>query len=227
VYYIDPDILWHNLRYRTWDRPSISYTISAYDIEYRKDETSISTTIIMTCDIEGLSPSISNNVTFDIEHLRYRHTISKVQNVDIEWTFDIEVFDIECYARNPRSDPRYRGGKDPDVWELEAGAGAILRPVANLKHATWRGPTNIIGTELSRMTSPFNWQWTAWQWNLLILDLRHFMLLIELLQSDLLRHEHSSEILTPWMNSLILLCTEYILGTYYAIGCAGYALSHS
>jgi hypothetical protein len=39
--------------------------------------------------------SISN--IFDIEHLRYRHTISKAQNVDIEGEFDIEVFDIECY----------------------------------------------------------------------------------------------------------------------------------
>jgi hypothetical protein len=68
----------------------------------------------MTFDIEGLSPSISNNETFDIEHLRYQHTISKVQNVDIELTFDIEVFDIECDTRYRRSDTRYRGGKDPD-----------------------------------------------------------------------------------------------------------------
>jgi hypothetical protein len=55
------------------------------------------------------------NVTFDIEYLRYRHTISKVHNVDIVWAFDIEVFDIECYARyDRRSDTRYRGGKDSD-----------------------------------------------------------------------------------------------------------------
>jgi hypothetical protein len=64
----------------------------------------LSRTLFMTFDIEGLSSSISNNVTFDIEHLRYRHTISKVQNVDIEWTFDIDVFDIECYVQYRRSD---------------------------------------------------------------------------------------------------------------------------
>jgi hypothetical protein len=72
----------------------------------------------MTFGIGGLSPSISNDVTFDIEgieYLRCRHTILKMQNVDIEWAFDIEVFDIECYARYRRSDTRYRGGKDPDV----------------------------------------------------------------------------------------------------------------
>ena len=83
-------------------------------IRYRRDEISTSTTTSMTFDIEGLWPSMSNNVTFDIEYLRYRHTILKVQNVDIEWTFDIEVFNIECYARYRKSDTRYRGGKDPD-----------------------------------------------------------------------------------------------------------------
>jgi hypothetical protein len=31
VYDIDPDILWHDLRYRKWERPSISYTISTYE----------------------------------------------------------------------------------------------------------------------------------------------------------------------------------------------------
>jgi hypothetical protein len=51
-------------------------------------------------------PSISN--TYDIEGAK-RHA------VDIEWAFDIEVFDIECYARYRRSDTRHRGGKDPDV----------------------------------------------------------------------------------------------------------------
>jgi hypothetical protein len=40
-----------------------------------------------------------------------------VQNVDIECAFDIEVFDIECDARYRTSDTRYRGGKDPDVFE--------------------------------------------------------------------------------------------------------------
>jgi hypothetical protein len=57
------------------------------------------------------------------DDLRYRRTTSKVQNVDIDWAFDIEVFEIECYARYRRSDTRYRGGKDPDVpshrdWQL-------------------------------------------------------------------------------------------------------------
>jgi hypothetical protein len=62
----------------------------------------------MTFDIEGLPPSISNSVTVDIDYLRYRHTISKVKNVDVEWAFDIEVFDIKCCARYRRSDTRYR-----------------------------------------------------------------------------------------------------------------------
>jgi hypothetical protein len=83
-----------------------------FSVRYRRDEISISITLFMTFDIH--KPSISHNDTFDIEHLRYRHTISKVQNVDIEWAFDIEVFDIECDARYRRSAARYRGGKDPD-----------------------------------------------------------------------------------------------------------------
>jgi hypothetical protein len=85
-------------------------------VRYRRYETSISTTLSMTFDIEGLSPSISNSVTIDIDYLRYRQMISKVQNVDIECVFDImiEVFDIECCARFRRSDTRYRVGKDPD-----------------------------------------------------------------------------------------------------------------
>ncbi len=61
----------------------------------------------------------------DIEHLRYRHTISKVQNVDIEWAFDIEVFVIECFARYVMSDTRYRGGKDVSyfrTWTLAANS---------------------------------------------------------------------------------------------------------
>ncbi len=53
-------------------------------------------------------------MTFDIEHLRYRQTISNVKNVAIERAFDIEVFDIERYARNRTSDTRYRGAKVPD-----------------------------------------------------------------------------------------------------------------
>jgi hypothetical protein len=89
----------------------------------------------MTFDIEGLSPSISNYVTFDIEHLRYRHTISNVRNVDIEWSFDIEVFDIECYARYRRSDTRYRGGKDPDGPVIMGKGCRRGRPGA-LAHAT-------------------------------------------------------------------------------------------
>jgi hypothetical protein len=65
------------------------------------------------------SPSISSSVTFDIEHLRYRYTIPIVKNVDIKCTFDIDVFDIDCYARYRRSDTRlgYRGGKDPDEYK--------------------------------------------------------------------------------------------------------------
>jgi hypothetical protein len=41
--------------------------------------------------------------------------ISNVKNVDIERAFDIEFFDIECYARYRTSDTRYRGAKVPDV----------------------------------------------------------------------------------------------------------------
>ncbi len=54
-----------------------------------------------------------------------------MQNVDIEWAFDIEVFNIECYARYRRSDTRYRGGKDPDdnspsAGEAQAGLDSSL-----------------------------------------------------------------------------------------------------
>jgi hypothetical protein len=55
---------------------------------YRRHETSISITLFMTFDNEVLSPSISNSVTFDIEHLRYRYTTSNVKNMDIELAFD-------------------------------------------------------------------------------------------------------------------------------------------
>jgi hypothetical protein len=57
-------------------------------------------------------------VTYDIEHLRYRCTISNVKNVDIERAFDIECFDIECYIRYRTSDTQYRGAsaKVPDGW---------------------------------------------------------------------------------------------------------------
>jgi hypothetical protein len=50
-----------------------------------------------------------------------------VQNVDIEWAFDIEVFDIECYGQYRRSDTRYRGGKDPDVRGTDSPRPARLR----------------------------------------------------------------------------------------------------
>jgi hypothetical protein len=97
------DIRWMLYRIRYWPRyfmtwPSISNVRKAFDIVndiniryrtfyvwYRRDETSISITLFMTFDIEGLWPWISHNDTFYIEHLRYRHTISKVQNVDIVW----------------------------------------------------------------------------------------------------------------------------------------------
>jgi hypothetical protein len=88
-------------------------TISNHYVRYRRDETSISTALLLTFEIDGMSPSLSNSVTFDIEHLRYRYTISDVKNVDIVLAFEIEVFDIECYARYRRSNTRYRGAKDP------------------------------------------------------------------------------------------------------------------
>jgi hypothetical protein len=136
VYDIDPDILLFDierfifdierkkgLRYRIRYHSTISNT---YD-GYRCDRTSISTILFLTFDIYDFLPSISSRVTFDIEHLRYRYTISNVKNVDIERAFDIEVFDIECYARYRTSDTRYRGAKVPDgpAWgEAEGGLGA-------------------------------------------------------------------------------------------------------
>ncbi len=107
-------ILWHDLRYRTSERPSILYTISTCDIEgYRRHETLISTSPFMTFDIEGfdlryriIRPSISN--TFDIDILYQRcktpisnaHSISKSSmsnvTIDIEGpTLDIGVARIQ------------------------------------------------------------------------------------------------------------------------------------
>ncbi len=68
------------------------------------------TSISKVCDLRYriIRPSIS--YTFDND------TISKVQNVDIECAFDIEVFNIECYGRYRKSNTRYRGGKDSDEY---------------------------------------------------------------------------------------------------------------
>jgi hypothetical protein len=124
VYYIDYDILIFDIEQFILDierekclRYRIRYqsTISNHYVRYRRDETSISTTLFVTFDIDEFSPSISSKVSFDIEHIRYRYTISNVENVDIEHAFDIEAFDIECYIRYRTSDTRYRGAKDPDV----------------------------------------------------------------------------------------------------------------
>jgi hypothetical protein len=126
---IDPDILTFDIERFIFDierengiRYRIRYhsTISNDYVRYRRDETSISTVLFITLDIDGMSPSISSSVIFDIEHLRYRYTISNVKNVDIE-----RAFDIECYARYRTSDTRYRGAnlKDPD--------GHMPRPVYN------------------------------------------------------------------------------------------------
>ncbi len=80
-------------------RPSISYTISTYDIEV------FFFSISKSWNLDIGDPVIDVRyrrwVTFDIKQwdLRYRTplisiTISQVQNVDIEWAYDIEVFDI-------------------------------------------------------------------------------------------------------------------------------------
>ena len=60
-------------------------------------------------------------------------SISKVQNVDIEWAFDIKVIDIECYARYRMSDTRYRGGKDPD----DSRRSGPACPAAAAASANW------------------------------------------------------------------------------------------
>jgi hypothetical protein len=113
VYDIDYDILIFDIERFILDierekslRYRIRYqsTISNRYVRYRRDETSISTTLFVTFDIDDFSPSILRKVSFDIEHIRYRYTISNVKTVDIEREFDIEVFDIECYIRYRTSD---------------------------------------------------------------------------------------------------------------------------
>jgi hypothetical protein len=102
--------------------------ISNNYVRYRRDETSIWTVLLITFDIDGMPPSISNKVTFDIEHLRYQCTISNVKNVDIEWAFDIEVFDIECFVRYRRSNTRYRAsGCQGSRWCLRQVRGRVYR----------------------------------------------------------------------------------------------------
>ena len=84
---------------------------------YRSCSTSISGTLRLTFDIEVSTYTISKVVIFDIEYLRYRYTISNAQTFDIECTYDIEDFDIECDVRYRRFkfDTRYRGAKDLDA----------------------------------------------------------------------------------------------------------------
>jgi hypothetical protein len=122
VYDIDPYILLFDIERFIFDiecenglRYSIRYqsTISDHCVRYRGDKTSISTNLFLTFDIDDFLPSISSRVSFDIEHLGYRYTISNVKNVDIERAFDIEVFDIEYYVRYRTSDTRYRSVKVP------------------------------------------------------------------------------------------------------------------
>jgi hypothetical protein len=123
VYYIDYDIPIFDIERLILDiergkslRYRIRYlsTISNYCVRYRRDKTLISASLFVTFDIDGFGPSISNWVLFDIEYLRYRYTISNNKNVDIEYAFDIHVFDIECIIRYRLSINRYWGAKDPD-----------------------------------------------------------------------------------------------------------------
>jgi hypothetical protein len=108
VYDIDPDILLFDIERFIFDierekglRYRIRYqsTISNDYVRYRRGETLISTILFVTFDIDDFSTSISSRVSFDIEYNRYRISISNVKNVDIEHAFDIEFFDIECFAR--------------------------------------------------------------------------------------------------------------------------------
>ena len=58
----------------------------------------------MSFDIEVSTYTISKVVirVFDIEYLRHRYTISNAQTFDIECTYDIEDFDIDCDLRYRR-----------------------------------------------------------------------------------------------------------------------------
>jgi hypothetical protein len=93
VYDIDSDILMIDIERIIFDiervkdlRYRIRYqsTISNHYNRYRRDETSISTTLFVTFDIDDFLPSISSKVSFDIEYLRYRYTTLNVKNFDIE-----------------------------------------------------------------------------------------------------------------------------------------------
>jgi hypothetical protein len=106
-------------------KPSISYTISQYDIEIilvdiEKNENSISICLFVTFDIEKCDP-------------RYRTRTISLHDIDCEifryrCDFDIEDFDIEYFVRYRASDTRYRGAKVPDAgarvgraWPLVGG----------------------------------------------------------------------------------------------------------
>ena len=88
VYDIDSDILLFDIERFIFDierkkglRYRIRYqsTISNNYVRYRGDRTSISTILFVTFDIGDFTPLISSRVTFDIEYLRYRYTISNVK----------------------------------------------------------------------------------------------------------------------------------------------------
>ncbi len=91
VYDIDPDMLWHDLRYWTSERPSISYTISLYDIEG------------CLFDIEGMKPRYRQPYSWPwiskVCDLRYRV---------IRPTPSISTYDIEGAKRRYRISIRYR-----------------------------------------------------------------------------------------------------------------------
>ncbi len=109
VYDIDPDILWHNLQYRTWERPSKSYTISACDIDqcifdieekkprYRQPYSWPSISKVCHLRYRIMWPSIPNTLDIDIRYRRCKssisngHSISKssISNV----TLDIDIIE--------------------------------------------------------------------------------------------------------------------------------------
>jgi hypothetical protein len=81
VYDIDSEILLFDIERFIFDierekdlRYRIRYqsTISNHFVRCRRDETSISTTLFVTFDIDEFGHSISSKVSFDIEYRRYR-----------------------------------------------------------------------------------------------------------------------------------------------------------
>jgi hypothetical protein len=89
----EPDMLWHNLRYRTSERPSISYTISTCDIErFMFDIEGLKPRYQQPCSWPSISkvgdfrywiirPSISNTFDIVIWYWRYKTSISNEHSI--------------------------------------------------------------------------------------------------------------------------------------------------